>query len=52
MNGVNALHVLCEGSSMHAVIPFGDDDTDTSKTPETVDRCLADTTQATTPARS
>ena len=32
MKGVNALLVVCEGSTMHAVIPFGDDDTDTSKT--------------------
>ena len=27
---VKTLHVVCEGSSMHAVIPFGDNDTETS----------------------
>ena len=29
---VKTLHVVCEGSSMHAVIPFGHNDTETSQT--------------------
>ena len=29
---MKSLRVVCEGSSMHAVSPFGDDDTETSKT--------------------
>ena len=28
---VKTLHVVCEGSSMHSVIPSGDDDTETSQ---------------------
>ena len=33
------LHVVCEGSSMHAAISFGDDDTETS---QTLQRLLSD----------
>ena len=34
---VKTQHVVCEGSSLHAVVPFGDNDTETSQTLQTVD---------------
>ena len=36
---MTSLHVVFEGSSMHAVLPFGDDDTETS---QTLQRLLTD----------
>ena len=30
--GETILHVVCEGSSVHAVVPFGDNDPETSQT--------------------